>query len=40
MFKKSGFYFTDSASKGYDNPSFQHDENLEQSDQLKHGKKM
>ncbi|XP_013149961.3 ATP-binding cassette sub-family B member 5 isoform X1 [Falco peregrinus] len=26
---------TESASRGYDNPSFQHDENLEQSDQLK-----
>ncbi|XP_064907343.1 ATP-binding cassette sub-family B member 5 isoform X2 [Columba livia] len=25
----------ESASKGYDNPSFQHDENLEESDQLK-----
>lgn len=31
----SDFYFTESASKGYDNPSFQHDENLEESDQLK-----
>ncbi|XP_009482160.2 ATP-binding cassette sub-family B member 5 [Pelecanus crispus] len=29
----------ESASKGYDNPSFQHDESLEQSDQLKHEKK-
>ncbi|KAM6422510.1 LOW QUALITY PROTEIN: ATP-binding cassette sub-family B member 5 [Rhynochetos jubatus] len=29
----------ESASKGYDNPSFQHDENLEQSDQLKLKKK-
>nr|XP_038031209.1 ATP-binding cassette sub-family B member 5 isoform X1 [Anas platyrhynchos] len=30
----------ESASKGYDNPSFQHDEDLEQSDQLKTKKKM
>ncbi|XP_032037394.1 ATP-binding cassette sub-family B member 5 isoform X2 [Aythya fuligula] len=29
----------ESASKGYDNPSFQHDEDLEQSDQLKTKKK-
>ncbi|XP_076187478.1 ATP-binding cassette sub-family B member 5 isoform X7 [Aptenodytes patagonicus] len=29
----------ESASKGYDNPSFQHDENLEQSDHLKLKKK-
>ncbi|XP_035174709.1 ATP-binding cassette sub-family B member 5 isoform X1 [Oxyura jamaicensis] len=29
----------ESASKGYDNPSFQHDEDLEQSDQLKNKKK-
>ncbi|XP_054671909.1 ATP-binding cassette sub-family B member 5 isoform X4 [Grus americana] len=29
----------ESASKGYDNPSFQHDENLEQSDQLNPKKK-
>ncbi|KAM6374900.1 LOW QUALITY PROTEIN: ATP-binding cassette sub-family B member 5 [Alca torda] len=29
----------ESARKGYDNPSFQHDENLEQSDQLKPRKK-
>ncbi|XP_075602154.1 ATP-binding cassette sub-family B member 5 isoform X2 [Balearica regulorum gibbericeps] len=30
---------TESASKGYDNPSFQHDENLEQCDQLNPKKK-
>lgn len=38
--KKSAFYFTESAIKRYDNPSFQHDESLGQSDQLKPKKKM
>lgn len=40
MLTKSAASSTESASKGYDNPSFQHDEDLEQSDQLKTKKKM
>lgn len=39
MLKKS-FYFTESGSKGCDDPSFQHEEHVEQSDQLKSKKKM
>ncbi|KAM7123898.1 ATP-dependent translocase ABCB1-like [Ciconia maguari] len=38
-FTTSNSTYFKSASKGYDNPSFQHDENLEQSDQLKPKKK-
>lgn len=42
MLKKKSllFYFTESAIKRYDNPTFQHDESLGQSDQLKPKQKM
>lgn len=39
MLRKSAFYSAEFASMEYDNPSFQHEENLEESDQLKAKKK-
>lgn len=39
MLRKSAFYSADPTSTEYDDPSFQHEENLEESDQLKAKKK-